>query len=75
MTIIVNTDQKRSIEKAGIEFDNSEMFINGQGLTNGPDQFNGNDLTSSEWKLDDEDQLERIEIVGLFRRFYRRLMK
>ena len=55
--------------------DNSEIFINGQGLTNGPDQFNGNDLTSLEWKLDDENQLEKIESVGLFRRFYRRLKK
>ncbi len=53
----------------------SEMLINGKGLTNGPDHFNGNDLTSLEWKLDDEDQLERIESVGLFRRFYRRLKK
>lgn len=53
----------------------SEMFINGQGLTNGPDHYNGNGLTSSEWKLDDENQLERGESVGLFRRFYRRLMK
>lgn len=51
-----------------------EMFVNGQGLTNGPDHSNGSGLTSFEWRVVGESKLERIESVGLLRRFYRRLM-
>ena len=51
-----------------------EMFMNGQGLTNGPDQFNGSGLTSFEWRVVGESKLERIKTVGMFKRLIRRLM-
>ena len=51
-----------------------DMFVNGQGLTNGPDHSNGNGLTSFEWRVVGESKLERIKKVGVFQRLVRWLM-
>lgn len=53
---------------------NLEIFVNGQGLTNGPDHSNGNGLTSFEWRVVGESKLERIKTVGMFKRLIRWLM-
>jgi len=51
-----------------------DMFVNGQGLTNGPDHSNGNGLTSFKWRVVGESNLKRIKTVGMFKRLVRWLM-
>ena len=54
---------------------NLEIFVNGRGLTNGPEHFNGDGLTSSEWRVISESKLERIKTMGMFKRLVKWLMK